>query len=108
MKFAAAIATFTALVAPAAAAAIQSRDVFAPKVLNPHAGTVWHKGEVRPALYGLTARSLILPQKHNVTWDISHIPKQITNSDGLRIQLRYDSRISPCALRLFASTLHVL
>jgi hypothetical protein len=41
-------------------------------------------------------RSLFL-QKHNVTWDLSHVPKQITNSDGFRIQLRVNDLISPCA-----------
>ncbi|EMD38264.1 CsMn38 [Gelatoporia subvermispora B] len=41
------------------------RDVFDPPILYPHAGTVWKKG-----------------QRHNVTWDISQAPKQITNRIG--------------------------
>jgi hypothetical protein len=37
-------------------------------------------------------------QTHNVTWDISHVPKQISN--GFRIQLRYNGLITPCTSRL--------
>ncbi|GJE98815.1 hypothetical protein PsYK624_150520 [Phanerochaete sordida] len=45
-----------------AAAPVESRDVYAPKVLYPHAGTVWYSG-----------------QRHNVTWDNSDPPKSISN-----------------------------
>ncbi|OCH93447.1 hypothetical protein OBBRIDRAFT_749692 [Obba rivulosa] len=41
------------------------RDVFVPPVLYPHNGTVWKKG-----------------QRHNVTWDTSNAPAQITNAIG--------------------------
>ncbi|KAI0335807.1 hypothetical protein GY45DRAFT_1228101, partial [Cubamyces sp. BRFM 1775] len=41
------------------------RDVFVPPVTYPHAGTVWKVG-----------------QHHNVTWDTSNAPAQITNKVG--------------------------
>ncbi|KAF8997913.1 hypothetical protein BDQ17DRAFT_1362831 [Cyathus striatus] len=44
---------------------IASRDVFVPPILYPHAGTVWKVG-----------------QHHNVTWDVSDAPAQITNPVG--------------------------
>jgi hypothetical protein len=47
----------------------------------------------------MTSDSLIPVQTHNVKWDISHVPKQITNSDGFRIQLRFDDLISPRSSR---------
>ncbi|KAF8888049.1 hypothetical protein BD779DRAFT_1525308, partial [Infundibulicybe gibba] len=46
------------------------RDVFTPQVLYPHAGTVW-----------------VVGQRHNVTWDTSKAPVNITNKIG-RILLR--------------------
>ncbi|KAF4598602.1 hypothetical protein AB1N83_013090 [Pleurotus pulmonarius] len=49
----------------ASAAPILPRDVYVPPVLYPHAGTVWYVG-----------------QRHNVTWDISNPPVNITNSRG--------------------------
>ncbi|KAK6997232.1 hypothetical protein R3P38DRAFT_2563785 [Favolaschia claudopus] len=59
----------------AAATPLAPRDVYVPPVLYPHAGTVWFVG-----------------QRHNVTWDNSNPPKQITNKIG-RIMLRKGSRI---------------
>ncbi|TDL13785.1 hypothetical protein BD410DRAFT_797508 [Rickenella mellea] len=47
-------------------APIETRDVFIPPILYPHAGTVWFVG-----------------QFHNVTWDTSNRPAQITNSIGM-------------------------
>ncbi|KAI0761427.1 hypothetical protein BC629DRAFT_1261947, partial [Irpex lacteus] len=41
------------------------RDVWTPKLLYPHAGTVWYSG-----------------QRHNVTWDLSSKPVNITNNNG--------------------------
>jgi len=57
---------FTAL----SAAPIQARDVFVPQVLYPKASTLWFVG-----------------QRHNVTWDVSSPPAQITNPTG-KIYLR--------------------
>lgn len=48
----------------------EKRDVYAPPVTYPHAGTVWKVG-----------------QTHSVTWDNSNPPKQITNPIG-QIYLR--------------------
>ncbi|KDR80957.1 hypothetical protein GALMADRAFT_241511 [Galerina marginata CBS 339.88] len=47
---------------------LEKRDVFVPPVLYPHAGTVWTIG-----------------QRHNVTWDTSNHPVNITNKVGLII-----------------------
>ncbi|OJT03527.1 hypothetical protein TRAPUB_5806 [Trametes pubescens] len=41
---------------------LEKRVVYTPPVLYPHAGTVWYKG-----------------QTHNVTWDVSDPPANITN-----------------------------
>ncbi|KAI8986070.1 hypothetical protein BD414DRAFT_578180 [Trametes punicea] len=41
------------------------RDAYAPPVTYPHAGTAWKVG-----------------QYHNVTWDTSNAPSQITNQEG--------------------------
>jgi hypothetical protein len=49
MKFTAitaALTTLAAVIAPSTAAPLQARDVFVPKVLYPHAGTVWYHGQV--------------------------------------------------------------
>ncbi|KAF9221623.1 hypothetical protein BS17DRAFT_809975 [Gyrodon lividus] len=54
---------------------IQARDVFVPPILYPHAGTVWVAG-----------------QCHNVTWDTSNAPVNITNVYGM-IYLRNNSLI---------------
>lgn len=52
MKFTSVVAAlFTAAVAVTAAPVLEQRDVWAPKILYPHAGTVWNSGE-----------------RHNVTW----------------------------------------
>jgi hypothetical protein len=69
-----------AAVAPAAAAPLQKRDVWAPKVLYPHAGTVWYKGQVSNPSQPTDA-ALMRAQTHNVTWDTSNAPKQITNNE---------------------------
>ncbi|OJT13975.1 hypothetical protein TRAPUB_9459 [Trametes pubescens] len=42
------------------------RDVFVPPVTYPHAGTVWKVG-----------------QHHNVTWDTTNAPVNITNKVGM-------------------------
>lgn len=44
---------------------LQKRDVFVPPILYPHADTVWFSG-----------------QTHNVTWDTSDAPVNITNKVG--------------------------
>ncbi|KAI0055748.1 hypothetical protein BV25DRAFT_1873032 [Artomyces pyxidatus] len=58
-------ATMFSLVAAAPLARLQSRDVYTPPVLYPHAGTVWKVGA-----------------RHNVTWDNSDPPVNITNPIG--------------------------
>ncbi|KAI0761426.1 hypothetical protein BC629DRAFT_1294664, partial [Irpex lacteus] len=57
----------SAVAVSAAPVELPTRDVWAPKVLYPHAGTasVWTSG-----------------QRHNVTWDLSSKPAQITNNNG--------------------------
>ncbi|KLO03806.1 hypothetical protein SCHPADRAFT_766579 [Schizopora paradoxa] len=45
---------------------LSARDVFVPKILYPHAGTVWKAGN-----------------HHNVTWDTSDAPVNITNIQGM-------------------------
>ncbi|KAJ7625796.1 hypothetical protein FB45DRAFT_750822 [Roridomyces roridus] len=57
-----------------------TRTVFTPPVTYPHAGTVWFSG-----------------QTHNVTWDTSEAPSQITNKLG-RILLRKDGVTTPLIL----------
>ncbi|KAI0668686.1 hypothetical protein C8Q78DRAFT_239738 [Trametes maxima] len=56
------------------------RHVYAPPVLYPHAGTVWYKG-----------------QRHNVTWDVSDPPVNITNKFGTSF-LRKSNQITPLIL----------
>ncbi|KAI0647635.1 hypothetical protein C8Q79DRAFT_907093 [Trametes meyenii] len=63
-----------------AVAGLEKRDVFVPPVLYPHAGTVWSKG-----------------QRHNVTWDLSNAPVNITNSIGT-ILLRKGDLATPVVL----------
>ncbi|KAI0697319.1 hypothetical protein C8T65DRAFT_26541 [Cerioporus squamosus] len=58
----------------------EKRDVFVPPVLYPHAGTVWTNG-----------------QTHNVTWDTSDAPEQITNRQGF-ILLRKGDLATPVVL----------
>ncbi|KAI0351565.1 hypothetical protein OH77DRAFT_1498514 [Trametes cingulata] len=86
MKFAFALALFASLAqlvfaAPAAlVASLEKRDVFVPPVLYPHAGTVWTKG-----------------QRHNVTWDTTNAPVNITNKVGT-ILLRKGDLTTPLVL----------
>ncbi|KAI0647624.1 hypothetical protein C8Q79DRAFT_960456 [Trametes meyenii] len=68
------------IAAAAPLAELEKRDVYVPPVLYPHAGTVWYKG-----------------QTHNVTWDVSNPPKQITNKIG-RIMLRKGDVSTPLIL----------
>ncbi|KAF8888048.1 hypothetical protein BD779DRAFT_475333 [Infundibulicybe gibba] len=66
--------------ANASPTAQERRDVFTPQVLYPHAGTVWFVG-----------------QRHNVTWDTSNAPVNITNKIG-RILLRQGGLTTPLIL----------
>ncbi|KAF5382288.1 hypothetical protein D9757_008490 [Collybiopsis confluens] len=59
---------------------LEQRDVYVPPITCPTAYTVWNKGEV-----------------HNVTWDVSDPPAQITNKIG-RIQLREGGLTTPLIL----------
>ncbi|KAF9485511.1 hypothetical protein BDN70DRAFT_770384, partial [Pholiota conissans] len=59
---------------------LESRDVFVPPITYPHAGTVWKVGE-----------------HHNVTWDISDRPVNITNGVG-QIMLRTGGLTTPVIL----------
>ncbi|KAI1791749.1 hypothetical protein LXA43DRAFT_392350 [Ganoderma leucocontextum] len=65
----------------AAVAPRSAQDVFVPPVLYPHNGTVWTLG-----------------QRHNVTWDVSDPPVNITNSKGL-ILLRKGNIGTPLILQ---------
>ncbi|KAJ6493267.1 hypothetical protein C8R45DRAFT_184908 [Mycena sanguinolenta] len=56
--------------AHAAPSGLENRDVYAPPVTYPHAGTVWKVG-----------------QRHNVTWNVINPPARITNPTG-QIMLR--------------------
>ncbi|EIN12651.1 hypothetical protein PUNSTDRAFT_49940 [Punctularia strigosozonata HHB-11173 SS5] len=63
------LALFVSLFASLAAAlpvSLEPRDVYVPPVLYPHAGTVWKVGA-----------------HHNVTWDVSDPPVNITNKFGM-------------------------
>ncbi|RDB27656.1 hypothetical protein Hypma_003180 [Hypsizygus marmoreus] len=59
---------------------LAERDLFVPPVLYPHDGTFWR-----------------VNQRHNVTWDISHPPVNITNKIG-RIMLRKGRVTTPLIL----------
>ncbi|KAL4248495.1 hypothetical protein ABKN59_007758 [Abortiporus biennis] len=59
---------------------LDRRDVFVPPVTYPHNGTVWKSG-----------------QRHNVTWDTSKAPVNITNSIGF-ILLRSGEVSTPVVL----------
>ncbi|KAK0203281.1 hypothetical protein DFS33DRAFT_977612 [Desarmillaria ectypa] len=59
---------------------LEKRDVFVPPILYPHSGTVW-----------------TINERHNVTWDISSAPVNITNSRGF-ILLRKENRATPVIL----------
>ncbi|KAI5886089.1 uncharacterized protein SCHCODRAFT_02603309 [Schizophyllum commune H4-8] len=80
MKFATLTALLAAPLVSLAAALPVERDVYAPPVTYPSNGTVWKPFE-----------------KHNVTWDVSDPPKQITNPVGT-IRLVKDDRITPLIL----------
>ncbi|KAG5716652.1 hypothetical protein E4T56_gene16389 [Termitomyces sp. T112] len=60
------ILTLFSLLTLVVSAPIDARDVYVPPVLYPRSGTVWSAGST-----------------HNVTWDISDPPKQITNKRGM-------------------------
>ncbi|KAJ7103885.1 hypothetical protein C8R44DRAFT_808305 [Mycena epipterygia] len=83
MKFA--LTHVLALVAAAVHAmpltTLETRDVFTPPVTYPHAGTVWFVG-----------------QTHNVTWDTSDAPVNITNKIGF-IMLRKGGLTTPVILQ---------
>ncbi|KAJ7195460.1 hypothetical protein GGX14DRAFT_403931 [Mycena pura] len=65
------LAIFAMLSFVSSAPTLLKRDVFSPPVLYPHAGTIWRVGE-----------------RHNVTWDLSHAPKHITNNIGMVILVK--------------------
>ncbi|TFY81437.1 hypothetical protein EWM64_g2576 [Hericium alpestre] len=67
---------FATLFALGSAAPLQARDVYVPPITYPHAGTVWKIGN-----------------HHNVTWDVSNPPQNITNSIGF-IELVTNGRIT--------------
>ncbi|KAH9900765.1 hypothetical protein C8Q73DRAFT_675728 [Cubamyces lactineus] len=71
---------FFQLAAAMPVAEMEKRDVYVPPILYPHAGTVWYKD-----------------QRHNVTWDVSDPPVNITNKVG-RIMLRKGDLTSPLIL----------
>ncbi|CDO72631.1 hypothetical protein BN946_scf184985.g50 [Trametes cinnabarina] len=71
---------FSSLAAAVPVAEMEKRDVFVPPVTYPHAGTVWYKG-----------------QRHNVTWDTTNHPVNITNKLG-RIMLRKGDITTPLIL----------
>ncbi|CDO70316.1 hypothetical protein BN946_scf184843.g5 [Trametes cinnabarina] len=71
---------FANLASAVPVAEVEKRDVYDPHVLYPHAGTVWYKG-----------------QRHNVTWDTSDHPVNITNYLG-RIMLRKGLIATPLIL----------
>ncbi|KAI0723815.1 hypothetical protein C8T65DRAFT_627520 [Cerioporus squamosus] len=75
----AAFAVFFQIAAGLPVAALEKKDVYVPPVLYPHSGTVWYKG-----------------QRHNVTWDNSDPPKQISNRAS--IKLRKGDLITPLIL----------
>ncbi|KAF9465755.1 hypothetical protein BDZ94DRAFT_300949 [Collybia nuda] len=62
-----------ALFSIAASAPLAARDVYVPPVLYPNANTVWKAGS-----------------RHNVTWDTSNPPAQITNKIGMIVLAKGD------------------
>ncbi|KAI0636488.1 hypothetical protein C8Q77DRAFT_1050716 [Trametes polyzona] len=78
--FVALFGIFAQLAAAVTVAELEKRDVYVPPVLYPHSGTVWYKGQV-----------------HNVTWDVSDPPVNITNKFG-RIMLRKGDLSTPLIL----------
>ncbi|KAJ7061043.1 hypothetical protein C8F01DRAFT_157856 [Mycena amicta] len=91
MKFSvsASIAAVAALLASASATPLTPRDVFVPPILYPHAGTVWTVG-----------------QRHNVTWDTSDAPVNITNGKGF-IMLRKAGLTTPGSSHIRSPPLRV-
>ncbi|KAJ3554890.1 hypothetical protein NM688_g2871 [Phlebia brevispora] len=82
MKFTALTAALLGLASLASAAPTatpEKRDVYSPPVLYPHAGTVWYSG-----------------QTHNVTWDNSNPPQNISNR--AIIELRWNNQGLPIVL----------
>ncbi|KAA1469221.1 hypothetical protein DENSPDRAFT_795685 [Dentipellis sp. KUC8613] len=71
----AALSTMTAAAAP-----LEPRDVYTPHITYPHTGTVW-----------------IVGQRHNVTWDTSDAPVNITNPIGM-IKLGAGNYVFPITL----------
>ncbi|KAH9043376.1 hypothetical protein EDB85DRAFT_941785 [Lactarius pseudohatsudake] len=74
------IVFIVALMSLVAAAPLAVRDVYVPPITYPHDGTVWTIGSV-----------------HNVTWDNSNPPQQITNPNGV-IMLRKGDRTTDIVL----------
>ncbi|KII88215.1 hypothetical protein PLICRDRAFT_41362 [Plicaturopsis crispa FD-325 SS-3] len=56
-------------------------DVFVPPITYPHAGTQWYRG-----------------QTHNVTWDTSNAPVNITNKYGIINLIRANNATDPIQL----------
>ncbi|PSR75319.1 hypothetical protein EW026_g7822 [Hermanssonia centrifuga] len=83
MMFMTAIAALLGVASQVANAAPvhETRDVWDPRILYPHAGTVWYSG-----------------QRHNVTWETSDAPKQITGANGGFILLRSGEYETPVVL----------
>ncbi|KAI0656573.1 hypothetical protein C8Q70DRAFT_1010140 [Cubamyces menziesii] len=71
---------FFQLAAAVPVADMEKRDVWDPQLLYPHAGTIWYKG-----------------QTHNVTWDNSNPPSDLTDPVGL-ILLKAGSTATPLIL----------
>ncbi|KAK0457227.1 uncharacterized protein EV420DRAFT_1271664 [Desarmillaria tabescens] len=82
MNFTSLLLTYLSLFALVLAGPVNldERDVFVPPILYPHSGTVW-----------------TIKQRHNVTWDTSNAPVNITNSRGY-ILLRKANRATPLIL----------
>jgi len=62
-----------ALMSFVGAAPLAVRDVYVPPITYPHAGAVWKIGS-----------------SHNVTWDNSNPPQEITNPDGVIVLRKGD------------------
>ncbi|OJT03530.1 hypothetical protein TRAPUB_5809 [Trametes pubescens] len=80
LVFVALFSIFFQLAAAMPVTTLEKRDVYTPPVLYPHTGTVWYKG-----------------QTHNVTWDVSDPPVNITNKVGT-IMLRKGNLGTPLIL----------
>ncbi|KAF7973330.1 hypothetical protein HWV62_15587 [Athelia sp. TMB] len=71
-----ALFSLLSMISLVAALPLDRRDVYAPHVLYPHNGTVWQMGS-----------------RHNVTWDTTSPPSQITNPNGQIYLRRGDTTI---------------